>query len=132
MGPAEFTPNVASTPRLVAQLESPQHYADTLETELTDTLAPYLLRQGFEPVGGTAAEPPLLDCWGTVPAQVPGIETGGNLLTVLDDNAEVLWSSDSGLARPLAGGTMRRRFIEHTWNWSPRRPSRRNRARSWT
>jgi hypothetical protein len=98
VGPAEFTPNVVSTPRLVAQLESPQHYADTLETELTDTLAPYLLRQGFEPGGDTAAEPPLLACWVTVPAQVPGIETGGSLLTVLDDNAEVFWSSDVGVS----------------------------------
>src|SRR5690349_12309647 len=49
-------------------------------------------------VGDTAAEPPLLDCWVTVPAQVPGIETGGSLLTVLDDNAEVFWSSDVGVS----------------------------------
>ncbi|MFE2581548.1 hypothetical protein [Streptomyces sp. NPDC059378] len=76
-------------PGLVVQLESPQRYADTLETELTDMLAPYLLRQDFAPVGDTATEPQLLDCWVAVPAQVPGIETGGSLLTVLDGNAKV-------------------------------------------
>ncbi|MFD7163658.1 hypothetical protein [Streptomyces violascens] len=77
---------------LVAQLESPQYFADTPAAELTDVLAPYLLRQGFEPVGDTATEPPLLERWVAVPAQVPGIETGGGLLTVLDDQAEVFFT----------------------------------------
>ncbi|MFE6904020.1 hypothetical protein ACFVFJ_45695 [Streptomyces sp. NPDC057717] len=77
---------------LVAQLESPQYFRDTPATELTDTLAPYLLRQGFEPVGDTATEPPLLDRWVAVPVQVPGIETGGSLLTILDDNAETFFT----------------------------------------
>ncbi|MCZ1021097.1 hypothetical protein [Streptomyces noursei] len=77
---------------LVAQLESPQYYADTPQTELTDRLAPYLLSQGFEPIGDTATEPPLLDRWVAVPSQVPGTETGGSLLTILDDNAEVFFT----------------------------------------
>ncbi|NEC92316.1 hypothetical protein [Streptomyces sp. SID12501] len=54
--------------------------------------APYLLRQGFERVSGTATEPPLLEGWLAVPVQVAGIETGDSLLTILDGNAEVFFT----------------------------------------
>ncbi|MFI6056414.1 hypothetical protein ACIBCO_40980 [Streptomyces violascens] len=77
---------------LVAQLENPQFFADTPQAELTDVLAPYLLRQGFESVSDTATAPPLLECWLVVPAQVAGIETGGSLVTIVDDHAEVFFT----------------------------------------
>lgn len=77
---------------LVAELETPHFFADTPETELTDVLAPYLLRQGFVPVNDTATAPPLVERWLAVPATAPGIEVGGSLLTVLDDNAEAFFT----------------------------------------
>lgn len=77
---------------LVAELEAPQFFADTPQTELTDVLAPYLLRQGFLPVSDTATAPPLLERWLAVLTKVAGIETGGSLLTIVDDHAEVFFT----------------------------------------
>lgn len=51
-----------------------------------------LLRQGFEPISDTATAPPPLERWLVVLTKVPGIEAGGSLLTVLDDNAEVFFT----------------------------------------
>ncbi|MFF3565744.1 hypothetical protein ACFYXS_37525 [Streptomyces sp. NPDC002574] len=77
---------------LVAELQAPQFFADTPQTELTDVLAPYLLRHGFEPVSDTATAPPLLERWLAVLTKVAGIETGGSLLTIVDDHAEVFFT----------------------------------------
>ncbi|WP_052869711.1 hypothetical protein [Streptomyces niger] len=76
---------------LVAQLEAPQFLADP-RSELTDILAPYLLRQGFKPISDTATAPPPLERWLAVLTQVPGIEVSGSLLTIVDDNAEVFFT----------------------------------------
>jgi hypothetical protein len=76
---------------LVTQFESPQYFADTPQSELTDRLPPYLLRQGSSP---SATRSPNRGCWNAlvVPAKVTGIETGGSLLTIVDDNAEVFFT----------------------------------------
>ncbi|MDX3077902.1 hypothetical protein [Streptomyces sp. MI02-7b] len=77
---------------LVAELETPQFFADTPQTELTDVLAPYLARHGFEPVSAMATGPPLLERWLAVLTKVAGIEPGGSLLTIVDDQAQVFFT----------------------------------------
>ncbi|GAA0443550.1 hypothetical protein ACFQ2B_36280 [Streptomyces stramineus] len=69
---------------LVAELVSPQFFADTRQAELTDVFASYLQRRGFTPASATTSPPPLVKEWVAVLTAVPGLPGATSRLTVVD------------------------------------------------